>query len=70
MNGRPRHKQRLGSRASDREELDFQTGTVETFLEVQNDLTSFYPVQMVPGAGHLAFDKTDGEDINMPRCDL
>jgi hypothetical protein len=70
LNAFPRHKLRLGSGAPDPEHLNWQAGPVETILKIQDHLAALYPEQMAPRAGHIAFHKADGEDIDMPRRDL
>ena len=69
-NLRPRHQQRLGAGASDRQRPDLRAGAAESALQVQNDFTALGAEQMVPGAGQIASLEADGEDIDMPRRDL
>jgi hypothetical protein len=70
LNVRPRHKQCFGAGAPDREHLNLGVRRVETCLQVENDLSALDPEQMAPGTLGAAFDKPDGEDVDMSRRDL
>ena len=50
--------------------MNLRIRPVEAFLQIENDLSTLGPKQMVPGAVGTAFDKPDREDIDVPRGDL
>jgi hypothetical protein len=70
VNALPWQKLRLGSRAPDRQYLNWHAGPVETFLQIQDHLAALHSEQMVPRAGHTAFQDVNGKDVDVPRRDL
>jgi hypothetical protein len=63
-------QQRFGPWASNRKDLDLHAGPFETSLQVQYDLATLHPEQMVTCSRDIAPHKPDGEHVDMSRRDL